>query len=181
MAKLRQIHEHLHTTEKEFDKPKPGDVRVERAVDRDPKTGEVKHALYRHKATGRELSTRALADLGVAPSPAEFELVRPTVYVHEVYKFQTRPDAGEHGRFFHRDEDDLDLKQPHFQIMGARWDENGFLVGNVMENGVFKSNPDGSPVVDRVRKFANDEAFLPVDKADTPDQAHRLASKHVGE
>lgn len=181
MAKLRQIAEHLHTTEKEFDKPKLGDVRVERAIDRDPKTGAVKHAVYRHKASGRELSTRTLADIGVSPNPQDFELISPAAIVHEVYKFQTRPDAGPNGRFFHRDEDDLDLNQPHFQIMGARWDEDGFLVGNVMEGGVFKSNPDGTPLVDRVRKFSNDEAFLPVDKAETPEQAHRLASEHVGE
>lgn len=177
--KLKKVegHPHLATTEAEFDNPKVGDVRVERAIARD-ENGQVQHALLLHKASGQNFTSRDLAERGITPNPAEFELLVPTKHVYEVYVFQRRPDTGEFGRFYHRDYDNVDLSSPHFAIMGARWADDGFLVGQVMERGVFKTSSNGQPVVERVRKF-DDEAFLPVDQAEDEQEAHRKAAKHL--
>jgi hypothetical protein len=92
---LKEVAPNLHSTEAEFDKPKPGDVRIEEGVAR--VDGEVMHAQVEHVRSGQLM--RAAAHT-VGP---EFKLVRQEERAHKVYKFVERPLSGEYGLYAHED------------------------------------------------------------------------------
>jgi hypothetical protein len=99
MAKLKQVADRIHSTEREFDSPKPGDVRIEEGIARDSETGEVLVSLVQHRKSGRVVR----ANEAGFDQPHTFETVRPEQRAHKVYRYVERPLSGQYGLYAHED------------------------------------------------------------------------------
>lgn len=79
---------------------------------------------------------------------------------HKVYVFETRPESGEHGLYWHND------NAHHYPMRheGIARDKAGFFI-----------DADGK----RMQRFAGAEAWLPQGEHENLEAAHRAAQKHL--
>lgn len=164
--KLKQHSEILHSTEHELDKPKLGDVRIEEGIARDAKTGEVLSALWKHPKTGHLMSPglhlNEDGSVTRTPVPPDYVPHRDEKRAHKVYVYEKRPEKGEHGLYWHSDQEETVPFNPH----AFRTDKQGFYVDTAGN---------------RVQRFAEPEFWAPKGEHEDFEAAHKIAQKHLGE